>query len=32
VNRGLEIKVAEKLARLRELNQQSDWQRYGDES
>ena len=32
VNRGLEIKVAEKLARLRELNQQSDWKRYGDES
>ena len=32
VNRGLEIKVSEKLARLRELNQQSDWQRYGDES
>ena len=32
VNRGLEIKVTEKLARLRELNQQSDWQRYGDES
>lgn len=31
VNRGLEIKVAEKLARLRELNEQSDWQRYGDE-
>ncbi|WP_372634381.1 replication-associated recombination protein A [Alcanivorax jadensis] len=31
VNRGLEIKVAEKLARLRGLNAQSDWQRYGDE-
>ena len=29
VNRGLEIKVAEKLARLRELNASSDWTRYG---
>lgn len=29
VNRGLEIKVGEKLARLRELNASSDWTRYG---
>lgn len=29
VNRGLEIKVAEKLARLRGLNASSDWTRYG---
>ncbi len=28
VNRGLEIKVGEKLARLRQRNAQSDWQRY----
>ena len=31
VHRGLEIKVAEKLARLRGLNEQSNWKRYGDE-
>ena len=31
VNRGLEIKVSEKLARLRGLNAESDWQRYGEE-
>ncbi|MGB2248204.1 MAG: replication-associated recombination protein A [Alcanivorax sediminis] len=30
VNRGLEIKVAEKLARLRQRNADSDWQRYGE--
>lgn len=29
VNRGLEIKVGEKLARLREMNASSDWTRYG---
>ena len=29
VSRGLEIKVAEKLARLRGLNASSDWTRYG---
>lgn len=28
VNRGLEIKVSDKLARLRQRNAQSDWQRY----
>ena len=30
VNRGLEIKVADKLQRLRQRNADSDWQRYGE--
>ena len=31
VERGLEIRIAEKLRQLRRRNRDSQWQRYGDE-